>query len=307
MGSGEGEDRDEEPSGSDASELSSDLQTTETPADEADSKSETSEGNTFARFLYTQNPFYLISCLLVIYGCQSLAISSGEVLTKSISMTGGIGAYTLLMVFVCIAVVRLARVWQDARSIFIVVLISLAAMTTGFDELCIMDRDAASLFSLASALVIFVVLEGVRRCSGLRLGFWYVAALYGHFAVLVAVPNWLGYAVSMRNDPVANWGAVLFSIAISAALLLLVPAVRRGVDSTKDNGTPWTWPLFPLAAFVVLIVLVPTRCGCRLGSMAWRASLSRFYYCRWEPRFWCWLASAGWAPRSCRCNNSHWR
>ncbi|MEO1525629.1 MAG: hypothetical protein AAFX06_09335 [Planctomycetota bacterium] len=222
-------------------------------------RTEAQSNASFARFLYTQNPFYLISCLLVIYGCQSLAISSGDVLAKSVTMTGGLAMYTVLMSFVCIAVVRIAKVWQDARSIFIVVLISLAAMTTGFDELCISNREAAMGFSLGSIALVVIVLESVKRFTRLRLGFWYSIALYAHFAVLIGIPNGLGYAVASRNDAIANWGAMQFSMAIAAALLLLTPAVRRGIDSTKENGTPWSWPLFPLAAFFVLIVLAGIR------------------------------------------------
>ncbi|MEL6108092.1 MAG: hypothetical protein AAFU85_18860 [Planctomycetota bacterium] len=234
------------------------------------------DNGSIARLLYTQNPFYLISCLLVIYGCQSLAIYSGDVLTKAFSMTGGIAAYTLLMSLVCVAVVRVANVWQDARSIYLVVLISLAAMTTGFDELCITNRDAAMGFSCAATLVIVLALEGVRRLSGLRLGFWYTAALYAHFAALVVVPNWLGYAVASRNDALANWGAMLFSVSIAVALLLLVPAVRRGIESTKNNGTPWNWPLFPLAAFVVLMVLAAIRAHAVWMSFGFYGVAGRF-------------------------------
>ncbi|MCA9140771.1 MAG: hypothetical protein KDB00_28555 [Planctomycetales bacterium] len=212
-----------------------------------------------ARFLYNQNPFYLISCLLVIYGCQNLAISSGNLLDKSITMVGGIAAYTILMAVVCIAVVRLAKVWDDARSIFIVVVISLIAVTTGFDELCIGNRSMATAMASFAAAFVLTVTETVLWACRIRLGFWYRATYYAHFAILLGFPLALGRAVATRNDPLANWGSVLFSMAVAAGALLLIPALRRGPDSVKGNGTPWSWPLYPISAFVVMLVLAGIR------------------------------------------------
>ncbi|WP_182865553.1 hypothetical protein [Stieleria mannarensis] len=215
--------------------------------------------DSFARFLYNQNPFYLISCLLVIYGCQSLAVSGGGLIDKSLSMAGGIAAYTLLMAVVCVGVVRIANVWDDARSIFLVVVISLVAVTTGFDELCIGEQPMARAFACAAAALVLLVVESVLWSCGIRLSFWYRTALYAHFAVLIGFPLLLGNAVATRNDSLANWGSVLFSAAIGASVLLLIPAVRRGQQSVRGNGTPWNWPLYPLSAFVVLVVLAGIR------------------------------------------------
>lgn len=229
------------------------------PAGDAPPVEDRPERTSIARFLYNQNPFYLISCLLVIYGCQSLAVSGGSLFHKSLSMTGGIAAYTLLMALVCVAVVRLARVWEDARSIFLVVVISMAALTTGFDELCIGDQDLAMGFAGIASLVIVVVTESVLWLCRIRLRFWYRVALYSHFAVLIAFPLLLGRAVARRDDVMANWGSVWFSIAIALATLVLIPALRRGTESIRDNGTPWSWPLYPVSAFVVLLVLAGIR------------------------------------------------
>lgn len=212
-----------------------------------------------AKFLYNHNPFYLISCLLVIYGFQSLAVSGGSLIEKSLSMAGGIAAYTILMGFVCVGVVRIAKVWEDARSIFIVVAICLVAVTTGFDELCIGDRPMALTFGGATAALVLLVTETVIWCCRIRLSFWYRLALYVHYAVLIGFPIFLGRAVATRNDPLANWGSVLFSIAVGAGALLLIPVLRRGPDAVRGNGTPWTWPLYPLSVFVVLLVLAGIR------------------------------------------------
>ncbi|WP_143543747.1 hypothetical protein [Rhodopirellula sp. MGV] len=213
----------------------------------------------FARFLYNQNPFYLISCLLVIYGCQSFAVSEGGLTEKTTTMVGGLLGYSLLMSVVCIGVVRLAKVWDDARSIFIVVIISLIAMTTGFDELCIGYQSIAQQFAGVTAFAILIITELTLRLSRLRLGLWYRLAYYTYFSALIAAPLLLGDAVANRNDPLANWGSMLFSIAIGISMLVLLPAVRNGAASARDSGTPWSWPLYPLSAFLVMYVLAGVR------------------------------------------------
>ncbi|MCO8124459.1 DUF3488 domain-containing protein [Stieleria sp. TO1_6] len=239
---------------------------------------ETTENSddSFTKFLYNHNPFYLISCLLVIYGCQSLAVSGGTLLDKSLWMTGGIAAYTVLMAVVCIAVVRLANVWDDARSIFIVVLLSLVAATTGFDELCIGDQSAALVLGAAVAGLVLIVIESVLWCSRIRLSFWYRVTLYFHFALLIGFPLILGRAVANRNDSLAGWGSVLFSIAVGGGALLLIPALRRGTASIEGNGTPWSWPLYPLSAFIVLLVLAGIRAHAIWMAFGFYGTAGRF-------------------------------
>lgn len=211
------------------------------------------------RFLYTQNPFYLISCFLIIYGLQGIAVSSGDLLNRSIAMSGGIAAYTILMTVICIAVVRCCRVWDDARSIFLVVLISLIALSTGFDQLCIENNRLGSGFASVAGILTIVVIESLLYFSRVRLTRWYRACLYALFVVFLGSPVLFGRAVEQRNDALANWGSLIFSIAIAASLLLLIPAVRQGRRSVRRNRTPWRWPLFPLAAFFVVLVLAGIR------------------------------------------------
>lgn len=248
--------------------------------------------NPVTTFVYNHNPFYLISCLLVVYGCQDLALSEGGVVEKTMTMTGGICLYAILMVFVCIAVVRIAKVWEDARSLLMVVLICLVAATTGFDELCIADGDRAIAFAGAVSAVILVAIESVLWCCRLPLGFWYRVSLYAHFAVLVVSPLLLGRAVSNRNDSLANWGSTLFSVAVSGTILLLIPAMRCGAasvtphaaleDSKADpetnetNASPWRWPMYPICAFVVLVSLSGIRAHAIWVSFGFYGTAGKF-------------------------------
>lgn len=241
-----------------------DEQTEETPAnnitvESANPVAVVDRPHSLAKLLYNHNPFYLVSALLIIYGCQDVAIRSGAVLTKSLAMTGGIAAYSILMAAICVAVVRLAKIWEDARSILIVVLLSLSALTTGFDELCISDSSTAIAFGGVAAALVLILCESILLGCRIRLKLCYRVALYAHYAVLIGAPVILGRAVAQRNDTLANAGSLLFSCAVATALLFLIPAMRHGPLSVRRNGTPWQWPLFPLSGFIVLLVLAGIR------------------------------------------------
>ena len=216
----------------------------------------------FRRFLHTHNPFYLISCFLIIYGLQSFAMGGGPhsgLLSTSIWMAGGIAAYILLMTLTCIAVVRLGKIWEDARSIFLVVIISLVALSTSFDQLCIEQFERSFAFAIAGFSISIVISELLIRSCRMRMSAWYRGAFYAMLCVFFAAPPCLGYAVAHRYDTVAGAGSALFSIAFAATMLLLVPAVAIGRRSTRRNGTPWRWPWYPLAAFAVVVILAGIR------------------------------------------------
>ncbi|MGB7325819.1 MAG: hypothetical protein WBD31_13175, partial [Rubripirellula sp.] len=200
----------------------------------------------FARFLYTQNPFYLISCFLILYGLQIAAVAHSDLFSRSIMLSGGIVAYTLLMSVTCVAVVRLCKVWDDARSIFLIVAISFVAFSIGLDELCVVDWNSAAMIMAGGALLTVVVTESLLRFCRLKLSFLFRLSFYLLMAVFFATPLALGRAVAERADGLTNWGAMLFSIAIAAALLFLIPAVRRGAEQVQNNGSPWSWPLYPM-------------------------------------------------------------
>ncbi len=225
---------------------------------------------TLGRFLHTHNPFYLISCFLIIYGLQDWARAStsnlgggfalaDDAVGKAARMFGGMAAYSIVMVATCISVVRLGKIWEDARSIFLVVLISMVALSSSFDEVCISEWEPAVWFACVGLLLVVSLSEAMIRSCGLRLSGWYRLALYAILAVFFAVPPVLGYCVIHRHDQLANAGSVYFSMAVGSAMLVLVPAVRQGHRGVRRNGTPWKWPLFPLTAFGILIVLAAIR------------------------------------------------
>ncbi|MEM6690454.1 MAG: hypothetical protein AAF664_13560 [Planctomycetota bacterium] len=207
------------------------------------------------RFLYNHNPFYLFSCFLVLYGLQDGVSHRGNLLEQTQWLVGGIAIYTSLMLVTCIAVVRLARVWEDARSIAMVLLIGLVALSAAQDQLCLAEGDLAlSIAAISLGFAVFTVEQLLRRCQ-LRLHLCYRLSVHGILFVFFAFPPVLGYAVRNQYYAYANAGSLLFSICIAVVSLAILPALRQGRQATRKNGTPWSWPAYPLSAFVVLGVM----------------------------------------------------
>jgi hypothetical protein len=55
------------------------------------------------------------------------------------------------------------------------------------------------------------------------------------------------------------WGLFAFPSLAALIFLTLVPAVWRGADYLRDNGSPWPWPLYPWTLFGMLALAVPGR------------------------------------------------
>ena len=228
------------------------------------------------RFLYSQNPFYLISCFLVLYGLQSHADSGTEIAARSANLAAWIAGYSVLMAVVVIAVVRVCHVWQDARSIFLVVIIGFVCLSWSIDEWYVIGDMRATLVMLAGFVLSVVTSEIAIRVCGMRFSGWYRLSYYGLLLVFFAVPSWLGFLVSIRNRSITPWSGMIFSSAIACATLLLIPAMRRRVLLTRHSGTPWKWPLYPLSAFGMLWVLAGMRSHAVWTAFAFKGPDVRF-------------------------------
>ncbi len=168
-----------------------------------------SQIRSLGRFLYTQNPFYLISCGLIIYGLQ-VATSEGNLHSRSALLAISMAGYTVLMSLVVVAVVRWGKVWQDARSIFLVVIISQLALSIGFDQLCVDRWQAAAQLLLVGYSLCLITTEFVLRCCGIRFPFWYRLTYYSLLLVFFSMPVAAGYSVA-NNHLVLRAGPHLFS------------------------------------------------------------------------------------------------
>lgn len=212
-----------------------------------------------AKLLYTQNPFYLISCGLIFYGIHLAVPASSSLVSRSLILIGSMAAYTLLMSLTAVCVIRWGKVWDDARSILLILLIAILGMSASFDELCVTHWKLAAIVAAACFAFSATIVEGVLLFTRIRFSLWYRVPLYAILAVFFAGPVVAGYAVAEEIPVLTRWAAPAFSSLIAIALMTMAPALRRGASYVAKNGTPWSWPMFPLAPFAVLIVLAIIR------------------------------------------------
>lgn len=232
--------------------------------------------NSLGRFLYTQNPFYLISCGLIIYGLQLARASYGDLFSQSVFLTAGLSGYTLLMAITAVGVIRLGKVWEDGRTILLVVVIGQFALSTGLDELCNLNWKQGGQLLAANAIFSVVITECVLRLCRMRLPGWYRISYYALLLVFYATPPLMGYAVAEHYQRLNSWGAMLFSVLVAISLLLLGPAMRQGRRLLRHNGTPWKWPLYPLSAFAIILVLAGLRTHAIWMSFGYVGAPARF-------------------------------
>src|SRR5829696_8538373 len=95
----------------------------------------------FARYLYNSNPFYVLSATLILVGLHLLCNDESVLADPhSIAAAGWLhlsllAGYTVLLAVAGVVVVRVASVWEIARTILLSVLLLLVAMSIEFDHL----------------------------------------------------------------------------------------------------------------------------------------------------------------------------
>lgn len=226
------------------------------------------------RLLYTHNPFYLISACLFVYGLKLLfRTGNSDVLfqrgtVEYMSPTGLLGslvAVTLLMAATAVLIVRLGKVWEDARSLVLIVLLMLLAISVSLDELLSMASEqekslleiSGIVFSGAAMAVgmVELLIRGLQvRFSRLWRGPLYLLLTLFFGWPLLLLPEVMPFNTAQVQSLIA-----VFPTVAALICLLLLPGIRKGSASVRDNGTPWTWPWLPWTPFVFLVVAICFR------------------------------------------------
>ncbi len=201
--------------------------------------------------LYTQNPFYVISAVLMLFAVRS---GYGHLEIGAINcsvMMGVLAGYTVVLATLAVLLVRFGRVWDDARSLFLLVLLLFVAVSVSADDLFATAASAGHgiLLVVVGYLFSAVVSEAVLRCSRIRLGLGYRLPYHAMLALFYLAPWWLTPELHQRPAAEQSWTLLAFPAVGGLLFLLLLPAVRRGVAYVADNGTPWPWPWFPWTVF----------------------------------------------------------
>src|SRR5204862_907017 len=120
------------------------------------------------RWLCTNNPFYVISAGLFLFG---LRISFGaQVRDIEVGvLMSGLAGYTLMLAATALVLVRFGNVWDDVRTVMLLVVLMFLATSVTFDEVLVLNPGQGVACSLWGLLFAVSVSEGVLRGTRLRL------------------------------------------------------------------------------------------------------------------------------------------
>jgi hypothetical protein len=212
----------------------------------------------WVRFLYNHNPFYVVSAVLVLYGLHVSFADSLEP-TEGWLFTQLFMGYMLLVAAAAVLVVRLGRVWEDARTLVLLVAMLMIALASSFDRVSLDDEIQGARFLACGLAFSLLLSETLLRMLRLRFPWAYRGPFYLLLALVFAYPAWLGHLSLEDRTAQMSWyvlGFPSFAAIVSAAL---APAARRRGRDVNDNGTPWGWPLYPWSLFVLLAAAILLR------------------------------------------------
>jgi hypothetical protein len=212
-------------------------------------------------FLYTHNPFYAISAVLMLYGVRTGwgSLEIGEI--NSWIMLGVLAGYTLVLAAIAICIIRWGKVWDDARSLLLLLTLLFLAVSISADDLFVKSPSmlAGAALMLGGFVGSSLVSEIVLRGSRIRLSWLYRGPYHLMLGLFFAAPWWCSPELHPRTTAQLEWMIFLFPCAAAALFLMLIPAVRRGAAGVAHDGTPWPWPWYPWSLFGMIAAATAFR------------------------------------------------
>lgn len=210
------------------------------------------------KFLYTHNPFYLISAACVSYGVRVAFYEPGAEWINAWRLAESLAGYTFLLALTACLIVRLGKVWDDARTIALLVVLMTASISVGFDALSMNDNQVASQVMVCGWVFSVAIVEFLIRGLGLRFPAAFRLPLYAVFGLFFFYPLYLGQSVWLVDKMTMTWRVFAFPILAAALTFSLIPAARMGTAWVVNQNSPWRWPYYPWSVFFFLAVGV---CG----------------------------------------------
>jgi hypothetical protein len=206
----------------------------------------------------TNNPFYVISAALFLFG---LRVSFGEHARDidSWALMGGLSFYTLLLAGAALLLVRFAGVWNDVRTVLLLVVLMFLATSVTFDELLVLHPERGRWYCLGGLAFAILLTEAILHGIHLRLPLLFRVPYHLTLAVFFLYPLALVPLIPDPHSEDLMWALWGFTPVAGLALLTLLPAIRRGREYLRDNGSPWPWPYYPWSVFVFLALAVFAR------------------------------------------------
>lgn len=206
------------------------------------------ERNPIFKRLSTANPFYLLSAAFVIHS-TGLSISEGLPLPVLLSLIGG---YLVLLATIGMAIVHFWKVWDDARSIFLVLVFLMLELSLCFDQSIALKETGAILGLLGITAGAIFVSEFIIRALRIRLSLMYRLPFFLQLSLAMLaglIPMSVG---DMENGSLTRWAIYGVSALAGLSMLTLIPAIRTSRDRVEFKGCPWIWPFHPWSLFVIV-------------------------------------------------------
>jgi hypothetical protein len=221
------------------------------PTDQPPPRPRPTGAQRLVRALYTHNPFYVLSADLVFIGLRMSFEPQAKVF-DTWALILGLAGYTLLLATTACLMVRFGRVWDDMRSVLLLVVMMFLAISATIDDVLILRPGVGLACSVGGLGFAVLVSEGLLRGMRLQLAGPYRFPYYLILALFFLYPLALRPLLARPDTATAHWALFGFSTAAGLAFLTLLPAIRRGAACVQDNGSPWPWPLYPWSLFFFL-------------------------------------------------------
>jgi hypothetical protein len=203
------------------------------------------------RRIYTANPFYVISADLVFIGLRMSFDTSGKTF-ETWALMIGLAGYTLLLAATACLLIRSCRVWDDVRTLLLLVVLMFLATSVTFDDTLASNPGLGRACFVGGFVFAAAVSEAVLRVIRLSLPALLRVPYYLILALFFLYPMAVSPFVGDPDGPALQWALWGFSPTAGLVFLTLLPAARSGPESVVKNGSPWRWPLYPWVLFAVL-------------------------------------------------------
>ena len=152
----------------------------------------------FSRLICTHNPFYLLSVCFVLHG-TGLQMNDAHEQHQPLPLFLLICGYILVMSLTAVTIIRKAKLWEDARSILLLVPVLLVELSLTLDDPLITDpaigRGLVVGAFLFSAMVLELLLQGLK----LRLPILYRFPLHCLMGVIILYPLFVIPAIHQQG------------------------------------------------------------------------------------------------------------
>jgi len=205
----------------------------------------------FMRRVSCPNPFYLLSAACFIHATGIPLKADGHPLSPG-GLLGLIAGYAVVMAAIAFVIVRFWKVWDDARSIFMILLLLFLELALCSDGTLQADPRRGAQLLAVGLFVAVAISEFLLRGLRLKLPAIYRLPYYVQLVLLFLYPLYLLPSLEANDAITTTWRIFAFPFVIGFSILMLWPAARRGPQAVANNGSPWAWGWYPWTLFVFL-------------------------------------------------------